>query len=339
MTRWRQHATVTLAVFIPVLTALIVHSSPVVAEKAPEIKKYTETIPGSKVSFEMVPIPAGTFEMGSSATEKERGDDEGPQHSVTIRPFWMGAKEVTWDEFDLYWKTRPGEKEDKEPEHPKNADAVTRPTPSYADETWEHGREGHPVLGITWHTAMQYCRWLSVKTGKVYRLPTEAEWEYAARAGSKTPYFFGDDPKKLKEYAWFNDNSDTHTHKVGELKPNPFGLHDILGNVMEWTADQYDPKYYATFAPGKLALQPINMPNERRFPHVARGGSWCDEAGQCRSASRRGSDKSWIKLDPQRPQSIWWLTSADFVGFRLVRAVEEQENLKGFRSHITRESR
>ncbi len=302
-------------------------------------KSYKETIPGSTVSFEMIAIPGGRFLMGSPSTEPGRKDDEGPQHEVEIRPFWMGKCEVTWDEFDVYWKGRAGAKEDIEPEIPKDADAVTRPTPPYDDETFNKGREGHPVLGITHHAAMQYCRWLSLKTGTVYRLPTEAEWEYACRAGTKTAYFWGDDPKKLDEYGWFDDNSDEKTHPVATKKPNPWGLYDMVGNVSEWCVDAYDKDFYKTFPPGKVALSPVLLPTGRRFSDVARGGSWADPAATCRSAARVGSDKSWIKLDPQRPQSIWWLTSAEFVGFRIVRAVEEQDNLKGLRSRVTRESR
>jgi formylglycine-generating enzyme required for sulfatase activity len=286
----------------------------------------------------MVPIPGGTFLMGSPKDEKDRGDDEGPQHPVELKPFWMGKCEVTWDEFDLFWRARPGEKEQVEPENPKNADAVTRPTPPYADETFDHGRDGHPVLCITHHTAMQYCRWLSMKTGKVYRLPTEAEWEYAARAGTKTAYFFGDDPAKLGDYAWFKDNSDEKTHVVGKKKPNPWGLHDIYGNVCEWCVDHYKKDYYQGFPLDKPSLQPVLKPTQYRFPHVTRGGAWSDEAARCRSAARLGSELSWMKQDPQRPRSIWWLTDAEFVGFRVVRAVEEQENLKGLRSRVTRQS-
>jgi formylglycine-generating enzyme required for sulfatase activity len=302
-------------------------------------KKYTETIPGSKVTFEMMPIPGGTSWMGSPEGEKGRKADEGPQHPVSIKPFWMGKCEVTWDEFDTYWRGRPGNKEDKDPEKPKDADAITRPTPPYADETFDLGREGFPVICISHHTAMQYCRWLSMKTGKTYRLPTEAEWEWATRAGTTTPYFFGDDPKKLGDYAWFADNSGDKTHKVGSKKPNPWGLYDIYGNVTEWCLDHYKKDYYAGLPRDKAADRPVLLPTEARFSHVVRGGSWADEAAQCRSAARRGSDKTWLRLDPQRPQSIWWLTSAEFVGFRVVRAESEQDNLKNLRSKVTRASR
>ncbi len=308
--------------------------------KPAEHKPYEETIPGSNVQFAMVPIPGGSFVMGSPPGEPGRSPDEGPQHTVTIRPFWMGKMEVTWDEYDLYRKEKAVEFPEENEERLKaNADAITGPTKPYADETFGLGREGHPVICITHHAAMEYCRWLSAKTGKTYRLPTEAEWEYGARAGTKTAYFFGDDPKQLGDYAWYGDNSDDVTHEVGKKKPNPWGLYDIYGNVAEWCLDTYKKDYYATCPTDKPTLSPVLIPNGDRFPHVARGGSWADEPKGLRSAARQGSNKSWIKQDPQRPQSIWWLTDATFVGFRIVRPVQEQNNLKGFRSRTTRESR
>jgi formylglycine-generating enzyme required for sulfatase activity len=304
-----------------------------------DLKTYTETIPGSKVMFDMMPIPGGTYTMGSPSAETGRSPDEGPQHAVTIRPFWMGKTEVTWDEYDQYWKKEEGAKRpDNQSPADKLADAVSRPTPPYADETFGHGREGNPVLCITHHAAMEYCRWLSLKTGKTYRLPTEAEWEYACRAGTKTAYFFGDDPGQLGEYAWYAKNSEEVAHPVGKKKPNPWGLHDIIGNVAEWCLDHYKPDFYSTFPLDKPTLAPVLMPSADRFSHVARGGSWSDDAPRLRSAARRGSDKSWIRQDPQRPQSIWWLTDAEFVGFRVVRPVQEQDNLKGLKSKVTRES-
>jgi formylglycine-generating enzyme required for sulfatase activity len=301
-------------------------------------KSYVQTIPGSSVHFDMVAIPGGTFLMGSPPTEPGRSADEGPQHPVTIRPFWMGKTEVTWDEYDLYWKKEEGAKRELLTIEDKAADAVSRPSPPYADETFGHGREGHPVICITHHAAMQYCTWLSAKTGKVYRLPTEAEWEYAARAGTTTPYFFGSDSKQLGDYAWYAANSEDATHEVGKRKPNPWGLYDIYGNVAEWCLDTYKADFYATLPLDKPSLAPVLIPGPDRFPHVARGGSWADDPARLRSATRRGSNKGWIKRDPQRPQSIWWLTDAEFVGFRVVRPVEEQDNLKGFRSLTTRES-
>jgi formylglycine-generating enzyme required for sulfatase activity len=304
----------------------------------PEFKSYLETIPGSKVQFEMVAIPGGTFVMGSPAGEPGRAADEGPQHPVSIRPFWMGKTEVTWDEYDLFWKKIEGAQPPNQSPADREADAISKPTAPYVDETYGHGREGHPTICMTHHAAMEYCRWLSVKTGKAYRLPTEAEWEYACRAGTKTAYFFGDDPKPLDDYAWYAKNADELTHEVGKKKPNPWGLYDMYGNVAEWCLDTYDKNYYATLPTDRPSLAPLLFPAAKRFPNVVRGGSWADEAPQLRSAARRGSDKSWIKHDPQRPQSIWWLTKWDVVGFRVARALDEQDNLKGLRSKVTKES-
>lgn len=302
-------------------------------------KGYAETIPDTKVKFDMVPIPGGTYLMGSPESEKGRTADEGPRHPVTVKGFWMGKCEVSWEEFDAWWVGKAGKKEDREPETPKDADAVTRPTPAYADETFGLGREGNPLICVSWHTCMQYCRWLSKKTGKLYRLPTEAEWEWAARAGTSTAYYFGDDPKDLGEHAWYEPNSDVAPHPIGKKKANPWGLHDVYGNVAEFCLDLYSKDIYGTFPRDKPTLLPVNKPSGQRWSHTTRGGGYESTAAGCRSAARMPSSKDWIKLDPQRPQSIWWLTSAEFVGFRVVRPIEEQDNLKGFRSLVTRESK
>lgn len=308
-----------------------------------KMEPYVETVPGTDVKFEMVPIPEGTFTMGSPASERERSDDEGPQHPVTIRPFWMGKTEVTWDEYGIFAFSRDIKKKQlagveltKQPESEKEADAITRPTPPYMDETFGFGREGRPAINITHHAAMEYCRWLSAKTGKLYRLPTEAEWEYACRAGAKTAYDFGDDPCPLDEYAWYLGNSDTQPHPVGTKKPNPWGLYDMHGNVAEWVLDRYDKDYYKTFQPAVPTISPVLIPAKEKFPHVVRGGSWDDEPSRLRCAARRASNVEWNAQDPQRPQSIWWHTEAIFVGFRVVRPLEEQENLKGLRSLVTK---
>ncbi|MBI3411040.1 MAG: formylglycine-generating enzyme family protein [Planctomycetes bacterium] len=305
-----------------------------------DVKKhenYTEKI-NDKASFEMIAIPGGTYLMGSPDSEKGRKPDEGPQHPVTVKPFWIAKLVATWDEYDWFWSKRPGgppPRPDISKKSDKLPDAITSPTPPYEDPTFGYGRDEQPVIAVTWHAAMEYCRWLSEKTGKKYRLPTEAEWEWACRAGTSTAYSFGDDPKKLGEYGWFEGNSDEKAQKVGKKKANPWGLFDMHGGVAEWCLDRYKKDFYASFPRDKATLNPFNPPGDARYGYVARGGSWIDPPDKCRSAARRYSEKDWLKRDPQRPQSIWWMTEADYVGFRVVRAVEEYEDLKGIRSKVT----
>ncbi len=309
----------------------------------PELKKYTETIAGTELKFDMMPIPGGTFTLGSPASEEKRKKDEGPTVSVQIAPFWMGKCEVTWDEFDEYAfskdikrKQRENADLSKQPETETKADAVTRSTKPYADMTFGFGGRGNPAICMTHHAAMEYCRWLSAKTGKTYRLPTEAEWEYAARAGTTTPYSFGESADELGDYAWYVENSEKPM-PVGKKKPNPWGLHDIHGNVAEWCIDLYKADAYAEFARMPQPVKgPVILPTAREYPYVARGGSWDDDADKLRSACRNFSNPEWSVQDPQRPQSIWWHTDATRVGFRVVRPLEEQENLKGVRSLVVK---
>jgi formylglycine-generating enzyme required for sulfatase activity len=302
-------------------------------------ESYKETIPGTAVTFEMVAIPGGTFVMGSPASEPGRAADEGPAHEVRIAPFWMERTETTWNEYDAFAFAQAiaGARAAQPAAPPSGADAVTRPTPPYADESFGFGKGRQPVISVQHHAAMEYCRWLSAKTGKIYRLPTEAEWEYAARAGSKDAYSFGADAAKLDAHAWSAANSAGRPHPVGQKTPNGWGLFDMHGNVAEWTVDHYDPGQYAKVAPGTVG--PVLLPSDRRYPYVVRGGSWDDRAPRLRSAARRASSEEWNRRDPQSPQSVWWHTDATFVGFRVVRAVEEQENLRGLRSRITPASR
>ncbi|MFL6275346.1 MAG: formylglycine-generating enzyme family protein [Blastocatellia bacterium] len=307
--------------------------------KPSEMRPYNETIPGTSIKFEMMPVPGGEFMMGSPATEPGRAADEGPPHVVQIRPFWIGKFEVTWDEYDQFaFNESLNDEREAQPAKPATADAVTRPTPPYADESFGFGKGRMPAISMTHHAAMEYCRWLSERTGKSYRLATEAEWEYACRAGAKKPtaYAFGDDAKKLGEYAWYADNADAQPHSVGRKQPNAWGLYDMHGNVAEWVLDEYDKDFYATLL-GR-SVNPVRLPTEKRYANVVRGGSWDDDAARLRSAARRASTPEWSKRDPQRPQSIWWHTEAITVGFRIVRPLEEYDNLKGLRSRVTRQS-
>ena len=297
------------------------------AEPGPDgaLRPYVERIPGSEAALPMVPIPAGTFLMGSPATERGRGEDEGPRREVALEAFWMGATEVTWDAYHVFMFKRDQELRAQDPsvatEQDTWADAVSRPTPPYVPMDFQMsagGTEGYPAICMTQHAARQFTKWLSMKTGRFYRLPTEAEWEYACRGGTTTAYWFGDDPRELEQHAWFYDNSGERYHRVGEKPANPWGLHDMHGNVAEWVLDRHDAGFYASHGEGRPVVAPLAWPDEP-YPRVVRGGSWDDDPERLRSAARRGSHEGWKVQDPQMPKSIWYHTDARFVGFRLVR--------------------
>ena len=281
---------------------------------AGKMAAYKTTIPRTDVSYEMVPVPGGQFVMGTPPGEAGRKPDEGPAHAVRIEPFWMSAHEVTWDEYRLFmFANQAGETANKDP----RVDAVSRPTRPYVEMSFGMGINGYPAISMTQHAANKYAEWLSAKTGEFYRLPTEAEWEYACRAGSQTAFPWGDDASKLGEYAWYVDNSDGKYQKVAAKKPNAWGLYDMLGNVMEWTLDQYAP-YTDT---GKPVTEPWVVAT-KPYPHAVRGGSWADDAEKCRCGARVASDPSWKQQDPQLPKSIWYHTDAQGLGFRLIRPLK-----------------
>lgn len=313
---------------------------------------YTETIPGTDVTFEMVPVPGGEFLLGSPEDEQERSEDEGPQVRIAVAPMWVGRCEVTWAEYRAYMDAyghfkrfeqlvNAGASEGdgtplqlikqhaiaKDAEGEVLVDAITSPTPLYdASYTFSAGdAPDQPAATMTPYAARQYTKWLSGLTGRDYRLPTEAEWEYAARAGTETAYYFGDDPAELEDHAWIDDNADWETHPVGSKSPNPWGLFDVLGNVAELTLDEYDAEHYAALADEQAdvlpAEQAVNWP-QKLFPRVARGGSWLAFSDRCRSAARLPTEeKEWKLSDPNLPLSPWWYTEepALGVGMRIVR--------------------
>ncbi len=293
---------------------------------------YKMVIPGTEAIFEMVPVPGGTFKMGSPESEDDRDELEGPQFEVEVGPMWVGKYEVTWAEYREYMnlygifkeletrKIRPVTDENK-------IDTITAPTELYDPSfTFEFGEEPKlPAVTVTQYAARQFTKWLSGVTGAFYRLPSEAEWEYACRAGTETAYSFGDDLDDLEDYAWYYDNSDEGPSEVGQKKPNAFGLYDMHGNVAEWVLDQMLEDGYEKFA-GKTvsAAEALEWPTELIFRAI-RGGSWEDDPEACRSAARLGSEEEeWKMEDPNLPLSPWWFTSDPTrgVGFRVFRPLE-----------------
>jgi formylglycine-generating enzyme required for sulfatase activity len=232
----------------------------------------------------MIVVPPGSFMMGSPASETDRLDREGPQHEVTIaRPFAVSKFEVTWDEWDACVKY--GD------------------CPHISDSTW--GRGTRPVINVTWEQARQYVAWFSEMTGKSYRLLTEAEWEYAARAGTNTAYPWGNEIGNENANCsgcgshWADEKK---TALVGLFPPNAFGLHDMIGNVWEWVEDCYQGNYDGAPTDGSpwMTRDCLN--------HVVRGGSW--SVWQVPQSARSASRDNYAK-DQQR----------SMVGFRVARAL------------------
>lgn len=295
--------------FLPVLVSF---SKKVIAQPATDsFSSYNQSISGTEIKFKMVPVNGGSFIMGSGVGEKGRKPDEGPAKAVSVSSFWIGAHEVTYDEYDAFFK------DETFTRNQPAADAITRPSPPYIDLTLGMGREGgFPANSMSQYGALMYCRWLYKKTGIFYRLPSEAEWEYACRAGSKTAYPFGNDTAGLSNYAWYKNNSENKYHKTGLKLPNKLGLYDILGNVAEWTLDQYDENYFKRLE--TASKDPVVKPSSRH-PRTLRGGNYQDAATELRSASRLKSNLDWNRRDPQIPRSRWWNADAPFIGFRIVR--------------------
>ena len=300
-------------------------------------ENFTEQIPGSPVSFKMIAIDGGTFKMGSPEKEPFRNTDESPQHEVTVSPFFMAEVETTWDQFwAFYSETMSEGRTPPEVVYNNNlnamdVDAISGPTSPFGfpDQGW--GQGDRPAITMTHYAAETFCQWLSEKTGKKYRLPTEAEWEYAARGGKETSYFFPGTAKDFSDqgfmrnifkpktdsistYVIYNKNSNGRTQLPSEVLPNPYGLKNMLGNVMEYTADKYDPESYKKR--GLNTKDPIITEGEE---WVVRGGFYNSDAIDVRSAARNHTKHDeWLKTDPQQPKSIWWYSDIKGIGFRVV---------------------
>lgn len=263
---------------LPILLALLLQA------------KETVEIPGTRAKFDLVALPGGKATIGSPADDPGRKDDE-KRREVTLQPFWLGAHEVTWKEFNAFRNS-------------KELDGVTRPT--NADSFFienipdDFRTDPRPMTNARWHSAVMYCEWLSKKTGRYFRLPTEAEWEYAARAGSEAPA-----PDPLSDAGWHKANSKNRTHNVGESKANALGIHDLTGNVWEYALEPYAPPDYSP---------------------VLRGGCWSSVPRELRYAHRQVIPLKWFEDDSNTPRSVWWLTAHTVsIGFRVACAADASD--------------
>lgn len=286
------------------------------------MKDYISKIPKTGVPYDMVAIRGGEFLMGSPPEEPKRKDDEGPQVRVKVSPFWMARYETSWDQYDPFMISKRPRYRDGTLEYPQHlkdptpADFVSSPTSPYLEMDFNMGYEGFPAICMTHHAANKFCEWLSFQTGHFYRLPTEAEWEYACRAGTTGPYSCP--TNELEQFAVLDpEQIRVGYEKIGTKRPNPWGLHDMHGNVMEWCLDQYQRDAFSQWE-GNPVVDPITRP-KTRYPRVVRGGSWYDPAEELRSARRIFSSPDWLIQDPQLPKSLWYLTDAHWLGFRVVR--------------------
>lgn len=306
---------------------------------------YSVTIPGTDVSFEMVPIPGGVVNVQLTVDREPRAI------TVQVEPRWVAKYEVTWEQYWQFMKLNTAfarleqlrsarlaspkvakllgsaprfdplrQALDCEAQH---VDGVTAPTALYdTATTYESGEEPDlPAVTMTPYAARQFTKWLSAITGSDFRLPSEAEWEHAARAGTVTAYSFGDDADRLGEFAWFTDNADYTAHKPGEKQPNTWGLHDVHGNVAEWVLDsgivENPPSAGARLTWDAAVAWPSQV-----SPRVAKGGHWDADARDCTVSARLLSDDElWKDTDPNRPRSPWWYTDppSTGVGFRIIR--------------------
>lgn len=267
----------------------------------------TVAIPGCKRPLIMVNLHAGKFDMGF-AKMPINGVEQGPKKQVLLDAFAISIYETTWEQYDAFFR-------DNNFSVNKETDAITRPSPPYLDFTLGMGKEGFPATSMQPYGALMFCKWLYKQTGVFYRLPTEAEWEYACKAGED--YDAAIDSIKLLEYAWFADNSQQKYQPVGNLKPNAWGIYDMLGNVAEWTLDGWTNAYFSHTLE-QTTINPLTVPR-KKLPRPVRGGSYRDDALEIHPALRKPSDPMWNRRDPQIPKSKWWNTDAPFVGFRVVR--------------------
>jgi formylglycine-generating enzyme required for sulfatase activity len=274
-----------------------------VQQDAPPAEAYSERISGTTVTIDMVPVQLSTDSPASSSTDSGStadpagelpvGSPHGPSDAAPegspadSRTLWFSAHEVTWDAFDafLYRLDKP------DPSVTDEFDALVQPSAAFVLADRGYGHAGYPAISVNHTAATSFCEWLSAKTGRVYRLPTQAEWEAACLAGDGS--WIDSSRKGFKDTAWVHQTADRKTHPVGSLQPNPFGLYDMLGNTAEWCVDEDGTA-------------------------VLRGGSFRDKAQEVDASHVQEPEPAWNATDPQIPKSRWWLADADFAGFRIV---------------------
>lgn len=293
---------------------------------------YQQSIPGTELKFKMIPVAGGEYLLGSPPDEVGRKDDEGPQIQVVVDPMWVAETEVTWAQYKKYMELHYvfqnfAAQGIRKTNAATEIDAVTAPTPLYEPSfTFEYGEEpDQPAVTMTQYAAKQFTKWISGISGaQQYRLPTEAEWEYAARAQTTSAYYWGDSIEDAEQYASFAANAKSVPEKVGLKEANAFGLRDMLGSVAEWTVNQHAPTGYSAY----VNDQPINATEMVKWPkvqeaYVIRGGSWESDALGLRCASKLFSnEEDWKEDDPNYPRSPWWYTNDPTrgIGFRLFRS-------------------
>jgi formylglycine-generating enzyme required for sulfatase activity len=276
-------------------------------------KNYQEPLGGLSIS--MVAVPGGIFQMGSLATEAHHQSDEGPVREVAVDGFWLASHEVSWDLYEQFLN-RSKEGESFSPKCEQlgiEVDGISSASTPYIDMSGGMGKGNFPVTNITQHAALTFCKWLSAKTGHFYRLPTEAEWEYACKKGGLPA-----SAATKAARAWTQENSANAYHPTASKQANSLGIYDMEGNVAEWTMDQYLPDFYQTGG----SKNPWAYP-DKLYPRTLRGGSWKDSAEKCNCTVRIPSKAQWKRIDPQLPKSKWWHTSAPFIGFRILRPFKE----------------
>jgi cytochrome c nitrite reductase small subunit len=288
--------------------------------KVEEFLNYKETIPGSRVSFEMIAIPTNSFEM------KIYPDNNIKRKSIShktikISPFFMGKVELTWDAYRAFLTDVESEGRVHDSEAGNDLDVISGATPPWGDPAQGWGMGQRPAISMTWQAAYMYCKWLSIKTGKTYRLPTEAEWEYACGVSFKPMAGLSDEA--IDSQFIYRDNSKGKTHLPEGMKPNNFGLVNMLGNVREFCSDWYaDNPFENEIDPVLINPQGPIKGKER----VVKGGSYRSQKSKIRAGYRESTQHDeWLKTDPQMPKSIWWYSDCRDVGFRMVCEWEDEK--------------